>query len=180
MKTTLTALGVAALLAAVATEIFFRFFAGQYLVLLAMCFVASIVTALATVRFAVRQPDAEPRTRAPRAKDRPRQPDRPRERPRERSRQSERPRQSDRPRQPEPKREELPPGAKRETGTVKWFDRTKGYGFVIREDGDEIFVHHRSIQREGRERPGLEDGQAVSFVAVERERGWQAEDVSPE
>ena len=172
MKTTLTALGVAALLAAVATEIFFRFFAGQYLVLLAMCFVASIVTALATVRFAVRQPDAEPRTRAPRAKDRPLQP--------ERSPQSERPRQSDRPRQPEPRRPELPPGAKRETGTVKWFDRTKGYGFVIRENGDEIFVHHRSIQREGRERPGLEDGQAVSFVAVERDRGWQAEDVAPE
>lgn len=167
MKTTLTALGVAALLAAAATEIFFRFFAGQYLVLLAICFVASAVAALATVRFVGRQPDAPSRTRAPRAKDRSRPP--------ERARQTERTRQPER-----PKRPELPPGAKRETGTVKWFDRTKGYGFVIRENGDEIFVHHRSIQRQGRERPGLEDGQAVSFVAVERDRGWQAEDVSPE
>lgn len=167
MKTTVTALGVAALLAAAATEIFFRFFAGQYLVLLAMCFVASVVTALATVRFTVRQPEAASRTRAPRAKDRPRP--------------QERPRQAERSRQPERSGpSELPPGAKRETGTVKWFDRTKGYGFVIRENGDEIFVHHRSIQRQGRERPGLDDGQAVSFVAVERERGWQAEDVSPE
>lgn len=167
MKTTLTALGVAALLAAAATEIFFRFFAGQYLVLLAICFVASAVAALATVRFVGRQPDAPSRTKAPRAQDRARPP--------ERSRQAERSRQPER-----PKRPELPPGAKRETGTVKWFDRTKGYGFVIRENGDEIFVHHRSIQRQGRERPGLEDGQAVSFVAVERDRGWQAEDVSPE
>ena len=73
-----------------------------------------------------------------------------------------------------------PKGAKRESGTVKWFDRNKGFGFIVRENGDEIFVHHRSIRRAGNERAGLDDGQAVSFVAVERQRGWQAEDVAPE
>ena len=67
----------------------------------------------------------------------------------------------------------------RETGTVKWFSRSKGFGFVIREDGDEIFVHHRSIRSDGDRRGNLRDGQRVTFVAVERSKGWQAEDVSP-
>jgi len=154
MKTTLTAIIVAALLSAVVTEIFFRFLDGKYLVLLALCFVVGVTTALVTLRFAARQAEAP----APAPEKRP-------------SRQRQR-RRSERP--------SIPAGAERETGSVKWFDRTKGYGFVIRENGDEIFVHHRSIRRQGRERPGLDDGQAVSFVAVERERGWQAEDVSAE
>ena len=64
----------------------------------------------------------------------------------------------------------------REAGTVKWFDRNKGYGFVIRPNGDEIFVHQRSVRRHGSGR-GLRDGQAVTFVPVQRARGWQAEDV---
>lgn len=65
----------------------------------------------------------------------------------------------------------------REAGTVKWFDRNKGYGFVIRPNGDEIFVHQRSVRRQGGGRGGLKDGQAVTFVPVQRARGWQAEDV---
>lgn len=74
--------------------------------------------------------------------------------------------------------------APRESGTVKWFNRSKGFGFIVRESGDEIFVHQRSIrsdqsQGEGR-RPNLRDGQAVSFAVVEREKGLQAEDVTPE
>ncbi len=77
-------------------------------------------------------------------------------------------------RQPRP-----PRGAKRETGTVKWFSPRKGYGFIVREGGEDIFVHHRSIRRGGGERPELDEGQRVSFVAVERQRGWQAEDVAP-
>jgi len=72
----------------------------------------------------------------------------------------------------------------RESGTVKWFNRSKGFGFIVRASGDEIFVHQRSIrsdqsQGEGR-RPSLRDGQAVSFLVVEREKGLQAEDVTPE
>ncbi len=65
----------------------------------------------------------------------------------------------------------------REIGTVKWFNRTKGFGFVIRENGEEIFVHYRSIQ--GRGRPSLRDGQRVEFTLVERAKGPQADDVLP-
>ena len=67
--------------------------------------------------------------------------------------------------------------AERETGIVKWFDHGKGYGFIRASDGEELFVHKRSIRRRGQQRPTLDDGQPVSFVAVEGERGWQAEDV---
>ncbi len=71
----------------------------------------------------------------------------------------------------------------RESGTVKWFNRTKGFGFIVRESGEEIFVHQRSIRSEGsgenRRRPSLKDGQAVTFVVATREKGKQAEDVTP-
>lgn len=69
----------------------------------------------------------------------------------------------------------------RENGTVKWFNRNKGFGFIIRESGEEIFVHQRSIRPVGeggnRRRPSLQDGQAVSFQVAERDKGTQAEDV---
>lgn len=78
---------------------------------------------------------------------------------------------------------ERPRSGPRESGTVKWFNRTKGFGFVIRENGEEIFVHQRSIRAIGegdeRRRPALRDGQAVSFYVAEREKGLQAEDVVP-
>lgn len=63
----------------------------------------------------------------------------------------------------------------RQTGRVKWFNGSKGFGFITKEDGEEIFVHFRSIRGEGRR--GLRDGQRVSFVVAASEKGPQAEDV---
>jgi len=66
-------------------------------------------------------------------------------------------------------------GGDREEGSVKWFNVTKGYGFIIRGNGEEIFVHHRSIVGEGRGR--LDDGARVRFRVAETDKGPQAEDV---
>ena len=68
--------------------------------------------------------------------------------------------------------------ADREYGTVKWFNVSKGFGFIVRENGEEIFVHFRSIRGEGRR--GLRDGQEVSYVVTESDKGPQAEDVEGE
>ncbi len=73
------------------------------------------------------------------------------------------------------------PDAANEDGTVKWFNRTKGFGFIVRASGDEIFVHQRSIVRTGRgddrQRPMLRDGQKVRFSVTNHDKGLQAEDV---
>ena len=63
----------------------------------------------------------------------------------------------------------------RASGTVKWFNVSKGFGFIVKEDGEEIFVHFRSIRGEGRR--GLRDGQRVTFVVSQSDKGPQAEDV---
>ncbi|OCL25488.1 cold-shock protein [Orenia metallireducens] len=60
-------------------------------------------------------------------------------------------------------------------GTVKWFDNEKGYGFIEREGGDDVFVHFSAIQAEGFK--SLEEGQVVEFEIVEGERGPQADNV---
>lgn len=67
----------------------------------------------------------------------------------------------------------------REEGKVKWFNVSKGFGFIVRENGEEIFVHFRSIRGENTGRRGLRDGQPVSFIVVESEKGPQAEEVIP-
>ncbi|MFT3741599.1 MAG: cold-shock protein [Gammaproteobacteria bacterium] len=65
--------------------------------------------------------------------------------------------------------------ATRETGTVKWFNDTKGFGFIQRTDGEDIFVHFRAIQGEGFKT--LKEGQKVSFVLAKGEKGLQADQV---
>jgi CspA family cold shock protein len=60
-------------------------------------------------------------------------------------------------------------------GKVKWFNAEKGYGFIEREDGDDVFVHFSAIQAEGFK--SLEEGQSVEFEIVEGARGPQAANV---
>jgi len=63
-----------------------------------------------------------------------------------------------------------------ETGTVKWFNGSKGYGFITREEGDDVFVHYRSIEGEGFK--SLEDGDKVQFDVEQGAKGLQAANVS--
>ncbi|MGI6566417.1 MAG: cold shock domain-containing protein [Firmicutes bacterium] len=60
-------------------------------------------------------------------------------------------------------------------GRVKWFNAEKGYGFIEREDGGDVFVHFSAIQEQGFK--SLEEGQEVEFDIVEGERGPQAANV---
>ncbi|AUJ23686.1 MAG: cold shock domain-containing protein [Bacillota bacterium] len=62
------------------------------------------------------------------------------------------------------------------TGKVKWFNAEKGFGFIEREDGDDVFVHFSAIQAEGFKT--LEEGQDVEFEIVEGNRGPQAANVT--
>ena len=64
----------------------------------------------------------------------------------------------------------------REEGTVKWFDDRKGYGFIQRENGEDIFVHFSNIKHEGFK--SLDQGDKVSFSVEETERGLQAVEVN--
>ena len=61
------------------------------------------------------------------------------------------------------------------TGKVKWFNAEKGYGFIEREDGGDVFLHFSAIQSEGFKT--LEEGQAVEFDVVQGNRGEQAANV---
>ena len=61
------------------------------------------------------------------------------------------------------------------TGTVKWFDNQKGYGFISPESGDDVFVHHKAIQGDGYK--SLEEGQKVEFDITAGPKGDQAQNV---
>ncbi|MCI0423104.1 MAG: cold shock domain-containing protein [Acidobacteria bacterium] len=64
----------------------------------------------------------------------------------------------------------------RETGRVKWFNNAKGYGFIERSSGGDVFVHHTAIQADGYRT--LEEGQSVEFTVVQGPKGLQAQEVT--
>ncbi len=66
--------------------------------------------------------------------------------------------------------------SERESGTVKWFNDAKGYGFIQRDKGEDVFVHFRAIRGEGHRT--LHEGQRVDFLVTEGKKGLQAEDVA--
>ncbi len=65
--------------------------------------------------------------------------------------------------------------SEKEQGTVKWFNDAKGYGFIQRSSGADVFVHHSAIQAEGFK--SLAEGQAVEFTVTKGPKGLQAENV---
>lgn len=157
----------ALLLAAVTVELSTRLWPGSSLALFVIAAFALLAQGYLSLRFA---PSAAPAPQRERARTEP--PDAPDG-------------QSSRRREPRPRPAPVQPAGDagpRESGTVKWFNRTKGFGFIVRESGEEIFVHQRSIRgdsEDGRRRPSLKDGQAVTFTVANREKGLQAEDVAP-
>ena len=62
------------------------------------------------------------------------------------------------------------------TGKVKWFNNSKGYGFIERSSGGDVFVHHTAIQADGYRT--LEEGQSVEFTVVQGPKGLQAQEVT--
>jgi CspA family cold shock protein len=63
------------------------------------------------------------------------------------------------------------------SGTVKWFNSEKGFGFISQADGDDVFVHHTAIQMTGYR--ALSEGQAVEFEVEQGPKGLMAKDVRP-
>ncbi len=183
MKTLIIAAAGAVFLAPVVTELSMRLWPGQYLHLLVLVFVALLVNALLSLRLAGWLGAASPAPQS--GRERQRQPQRQPQRQQGSARREGTP-ANGRPARAANRRPAQPPAASgpRESGTIKWFNRNKGFGFVIRENGEEIFVHQRAIRDVGegdaRRRPALKDGQRVSFVVAEREKGLQAEDVAPD
>ena len=66
--------------------------------------------------------------------------------------------------------------SQRETGTVKWFNDAKGFGFIVRDGGEDVFVHYRQIRGEGHR--SLNEGQQVEYSVLTTPKGLQAEDVA--
>ena len=161
MRTAFIAAASAIFFAAVITELSSRLWPGSYLALLVLAAVALFVHGLLIFKLSV---PASPHSTS--------EPANSRRAKKERSTKT----------RPEEPQSDAASNAPHETGTVKWFNRTKGFGFIIRESGEEIFVHQRSIrsvgQGDNRRRPALRDGQKVTFQVAERDKGLQAEDVA--
>jgi CspA family cold shock protein len=162
MRTFLVIAASALLLAAIIAELSTRLWPGSTLALLILAALAMLFQGYLSLRYAA--PAAA--TAAPRAARPSGKTERPKAKPADTRKTT----------------SEAAPAADgpRESGTVKWFNRTKGFGFIVRESGEEIFVHQRSIRSDdGARRPSLKDGQAVTFTVANREKGLQAEDVTP-
>jgi len=63
-------------------------------------------------------------------------------------------------------------------GRVKWFNNSKGYGFLLNEDDEDVFVHHRAILTDA-DYKTLQEGEQVEFIQVKSAKGWQAAEVRP-
>ncbi len=68
--------------------------------------------------------------------------------------------------------------SEKEQGTVKWFNATKGFGFIQRDSGEDIFVHYSAILGDGYR--SLDEGQRVEFIVTDGPKGPQAQEVTPQ
>ena len=64
----------------------------------------------------------------------------------------------------------------KQTGTIKWFNNPKGYGFAVNESGEDVFIHYRAIMSDQNYKT-LAEGQRVEFIQVKSEKGWQGAEV---
>jgi len=65
----------------------------------------------------------------------------------------------------------------KESGTVKWFDNAKGFGFAVNQSGEDVLIHYRAIMGD-QDYKTLTEGQRVEFVQVKSEKGWQGAEVT--